>query len=132
MRAHRKLLEHLRLDAALGPELLEDRVGALVVVGPDQLQRVEPVRELVEEQVLGAADSTGLFAPGLLTPGLLAAVLIILWAAGRGVVALGHGRTVSARRTGSPGRHELLEQRLVPAHHRIAREAVLDPLARSS
>src|SRR5205807_3538174 len=66
---------------------------------------------------------------GRLAPRLLAVVLIIVWAAGRGVVALGHGRTVSARTTGSPGRHELLEQRLVPAHHRIAREAVLDPLA---
>ena len=52
-----------------------------IVVGPDQLQRVEALRQLVEQQVLGAADPTsacpdpGLFAPGLLIPDLLAAIL---------------------------------------------------------
>ena len=90
--ARRELVEHLRLDLALGPELLEDRVGALVVVGADQLERVEPVGELVEQQVLGPAELA--VARRSIVPGT----------AGRGgragVVAVGHGRTVPGHATG--------------------------------
>ena len=51
-RPHAHLVEHLRLDLAPGAELLEDRVGALLGVGADELEGLEPVGEFVEEEVL--------------------------------------------------------------------------------
>ena len=53
-----ELGEHLGLDLSLRAELLEDGVGPLLVVRREQLERVEPVGQLVEQEMLGLGDLT--------------------------------------------------------------------------